>query len=89
MHGGDGQPQSRVQGENLLVIRGNESLARAYTVHVLDVYDHYRWRYLLAQFGTKDSWKGLQPNDRWQDRYFPAAGEKPDAELEFWLSATP
>jgi hypothetical protein len=52
------------------------------------VYDHYRWRYLLAQYGTKDSWQGLQPNDHWQDKYFPASGEKPDAELTFWLSAS-
>lgn len=84
-----GYKASYTNDENLLVIRGNESLARAYTVHVLDVYDHYRWRYLLAEYGTKDSWQGLQPNDKWQDRYFPAAGEKPDAELEFWLSAKP
>ncbi|MBN3762004.1 phospholipase D-like domain-containing protein [Burkholderia sp. Ac-20365] len=84
-----GYKASYTNDENLLVIRGNESLARAYTVHVLDVYDHYRWRYLLAEYGTKDSWQGLQPNDRWQDQYFPAGKGKPNAELDFWLSATP
>ncbi len=83
-----GYKASFTNDENFLVIRGNQSLARAYTVHVLDVYDHYRWRYLLAQYGTKDSWQGLQPNDHWQNRYFPALGEKPDAELAFWLSAS-
>jgi phosphatidylserine/phosphatidylglycerophosphate/cardiolipin synthase-like enzyme len=30
--------------ENLLIIRGNQSLAQAYAVHALDVYDHYRFR---------------------------------------------
>lgn len=35
--------------ENLLVLSGNNALAVAYAVHVLDVYDHYRWRYKLAQ----------------------------------------
>ncbi len=82
-----GYKASFTNDENLLIIEGNSSLAQAYTVHVLDVYDHYRWRYLLAQYGTKDSWQGLQPNDKWQDRYFPGKGGKADAELAFWLSA--
>ncbi|MDR6496311.1 phosphatidylserine/phosphatidylglycerophosphate/cardiolipin synthase-like enzyme [Paraburkholderia terricola] len=30
--------------ENLVIIHGNQSLAQAYAVHVLDVYDHYRFR---------------------------------------------
>jgi len=84
-----GYKASFTNDENLLIIRGNLSLAQAYTVHVLDVYDHYRWRYLLAQYGTKDSWQGLLPNDTWQDKYFPTeAGKQPDAETMFWLSAT-
>ncbi|WP_368623402.1 phospholipase D-like domain-containing protein [Paraburkholderia sp. BR13444] len=83
-----GYKASFTNDENLLIIRGNMSLAQAYTVHVLDVYDHYRWRYLLSQYGTKDSWQGLDPTDKWQDKYFPtASGKQPDAELMFWLSA--
>jgi phosphatidylserine/phosphatidylglycerophosphate/cardiolipin synthase-like enzyme len=35
--------------ENMLIISGNRNLAIAYAVHALDVYDHYRWRYKLAQ----------------------------------------
>ena len=30
--------------ENLLIIRGNRPLAEAYMTHVMDVYDHYRFR---------------------------------------------
>ncbi len=30
--------------ENLVIVRGNQALAQAYAVHVLDVYDHYRFR---------------------------------------------
>ena len=30
--------------ENLMIIRGNQPLAEAYMTHVLDVYDHYRFR---------------------------------------------
>jgi phosphatidylserine/phosphatidylglycerophosphate/cardiolipin synthase-like enzyme len=32
--------------ENLLIIRGNPKLAQAYMTHVLDVYEHYRFRAL-------------------------------------------
>lgn len=84
-----GYKASFTNDENFLIIKGNQSLAQAYAVHVLDVYDHYRWRYLLAQYGTKDSWKGLREDDTWQDRYFPQAGKPGDAELAFWLAANP
>ncbi|WP_147432253.1 phospholipase D-like domain-containing protein [Pararobbsia silviterrae] len=82
-----GNKASFTNDENLLIIEGNVSLASAYAVHVLDVYDHYRWRYLLAQHGTKDTWQGLQDNDAWQDKYFPAAGKPGNPELAFWLQA--
>jgi phosphatidylserine/phosphatidylglycerophosphate/cardiolipin synthase-like enzyme len=35
--------------ENLLIIRGNRSVAQAYAAHVLDVYEHYRWRWKIQQ----------------------------------------
>ncbi|MGF6780843.1 phospholipase D-like domain-containing protein [Paraburkholderia sp. GAS334] len=83
-----GNKASSTNDENLLIIEGNVSLACAYAVHVLDVYDHYRWRYLLAQHGTKDSWQGLHEDDSWQDTYFSAAGQPNNAELAFWLEAS-
>ncbi|WP_315744865.1 MULTISPECIES: phospholipase D-like domain-containing protein [unclassified Bradyrhizobium] len=71
--------------ENMLIIRGHRGLAEAYACHVLDLYDHYAWRWLLKQhpeiFG-----KPLQGNDSWQDRYIMGAEEK-SPELRFWLSA--
>jgi phosphatidylserine/phosphatidylglycerophosphate/cardiolipin synthase-like enzyme len=33
--------------ENLVIVRGNRAVAEAYAAHVLDVYEHYRWRYRL------------------------------------------
>ena len=70
--------------ENLLLIRGNRALAEAYAVHVMDVYDHYRWRFNLAQKGTAKAWWGLAATDQWQDKYF--AGDSPSTpELQFWL----
>ncbi|MGY3450376.1 phospholipase D-like domain-containing protein [Bradyrhizobium sp. USDA 4353] len=71
--------------ENMLIIRGHRGLSEAYACHVLDLYDHYAWRFLLKQhpdiFG-----KPLQGDDTWQDRYIKGAEEK-SPELRFWLSA--
>jgi phosphatidylserine/phosphatidylglycerophosphate/cardiolipin synthase-like enzyme len=44
--------------ENFLIIRGNRPLAAAYMVHVLDVYEHYRYRAL--QRDMKDKGKSLE-----------------------------
>lgn len=71
--------------ENMVIVRGHRGLAEAYACHVLDIYDHYAWRYWLKQkpdmFG-----KPLQPDDTWQERYIKGADEK-SPELRFWLSA--
>ena len=44
--------------ENLMIIRSNQTLAQAYMTHVLDVYDHYRFR--AREREEKN--KGLQPD---------------------------
>jgi phosphatidylserine/phosphatidylglycerophosphate/cardiolipin synthase-like enzyme len=68
--------------ENLLIIRGNQDLARAYAAHVMDVYDHYRWRFTLGKNGDR-AWTGLARDDGWQDKYFstPSAAAQ---EIDFW-----
>jgi phosphatidylserine/phosphatidylglycerophosphate/cardiolipin synthase-like enzyme len=71
--------------ENLLIIQGNKALAAAYTAHVMDVYDHYRWRFMLQQKGGT-AWNGLSSTDSWQDNYFKA-GLSAERELEFWMQA--
>ncbi|WP_165491119.1 phospholipase D-like domain-containing protein [Lichenihabitans psoromatis] len=55
--------------ENLLIVKGHKALAQAYMVHVMDIYDHYRFRYVIQQAG-KQAFSGLSPNDTWQDKYF-------------------
>jgi phosphatidylserine/phosphatidylglycerophosphate/cardiolipin synthase-like enzyme len=35
--------------ENMLIVRGDRAVAEAYAAHVLDVYEHYRWRWRLQQ----------------------------------------
>ena len=71
--------------ENMVIVRGHRGLAEAYACHVLDIYDHYAWRFLLKQhpdvFG-----RPLEPDDKWQERYIIGKDEK-SPELRFWLSA--
>lgn len=58
--------------ENMLIITGDKALAQAYAVHILDVYDHYRFRAVEAQLKKdgKKGWSGfLAVNDSWLDGY--------------------
>ncbi len=71
--------------ENMVIIRGHRGLAQAYACHVLDVYDHYAWRYWLHKFPDKFG-KPLREDDQWQDNYIEGAAEK-SPELRFWLSS--
>ena len=69
--------------ENMLIIRGNAALAQAYAMHVMDVFEHYRSRWISANNKSNDYDPAKDPN--WQLRYFDEA--KPSfAEREFWLS---
>ncbi|TMQ29231.1 MAG: hypothetical protein E6K70_26015 [Planctomycetota bacterium] len=76
---------SYANDENMIIVRGHQDLAAAYTTHVTDVYDHYRWRYWLQQSGTK-AWTGLVTTDAWQDGYF-GSGSAAAKEIDFWQSA--
>jgi phosphatidylserine/phosphatidylglycerophosphate/cardiolipin synthase-like enzyme len=80
-----GYKASYCNDENLLIIRGNQPLALSYTTHVMDVYDHYRWRFWVQKAGDK-AWTGLQTTPDWQDKYFQPANMAYQ-ELEFWMSA--
>ena len=77
---------SYANDENMLVLRGNRPLALAYTTHVLDIYDHYKFRAVLEQQTREIMLNGkpppkrptgkgfLQTTDGWQDPYI--SGEK-------------
>jgi phosphatidylserine/phosphatidylglycerophosphate/cardiolipin synthase-like enzyme len=85
---------SYANDENMLVLRGNKALALAYTTHVLDIYDHYKFRAVLEQQARDLMLKGkpkpkqptgkgfLQTTDKWQDPYI--AGEK-GQELAYFM----
>ena len=58
--------------ENMLIIDGDKELAAAYAVHILDVYDHYRFRAIETELQKKGKkgWSGfLSTKDDWQDGY--------------------
>jgi len=58
--------------ENMVIVTGNQELALAYAVHILDVYDHYRFRAIESELRRKGK-KGLSgfldTTDRWQNGY--------------------
>jgi phosphatidylserine/phosphatidylglycerophosphate/cardiolipin synthase-like enzyme len=90
-----GYKASYANDENMLIIKGNRALAAAYMVHVLDVYDHYKFRAILEQQayerlmgkpGQKPPvGKGiLETDDSWQDKYVKG---KPTREQSYFLNA--
>ena len=74
--------------ENLVIVEGNKSLAVAYATHVLDVYDHFSWRWNVKREGHKAANQKLSTTPKaWLDRYFDAKGDVKVAQLRFWMSA--
>jgi phosphatidylserine/phosphatidylglycerophosphate/cardiolipin synthase-like enzyme len=82
-----GNKASYSNDENLVIIKGNKLLAEAYLTHVIDVYDHYRWRFLLQQ-KHEAAFKNLDDTTSWQDKYFKP-GSAAKREVDFWMSAIP
>lgn len=79
-----GYKASYSNDENLLIIRGNQDLAQAYAVHVLDIYDHYRFRYMRQQQGKAGAFSGFLCNDpSWQEPYFTTSGR---VEMQNWIA---
>ena len=73
--------------ENLLMIEGNKNLAMAYATHVLDVYDHFAWRWTVNQGTSVDANLKTKPDD-WLSWYFDVQGNIKTAQLKFWMQAT-
>ena len=69
-----GYKASYQNDENLVIVRGHQRLAQAYAAHVLDVTNHFSWRYKLSQLARDDkleqAWGDLSEKDSWQNKYF-------------------
>ncbi|WP_342618221.1 phospholipase D-like domain-containing protein [Rhodoferax sp. GW822-FHT02A01] len=65
--------------EKLVIVRGHQRLAQAYAAHVLDVTNHFSWRYKLSQLQHDNkldqAWGDLSEKDTWQDKYFDHASD--------------
>lgn len=63
--------------ETMLAIRGNRRLAQAYFVHIMDVYSHFMWRYLVntgrgtfaGELSTTSAWQRKYLSGRAHDEY--------------------
>lgn len=69
--------------ENMLIIRGDRQVAQAYAAHVMDIFEHYRSRWIT--YNKKSSDYDPRKDPKWQERYFdnwrPAFAER-----LFWVS---
>jgi phosphatidylserine/phosphatidylglycerophosphate/cardiolipin synthase-like enzyme len=78
--------------ENLLIIRNNRAIAEAYAAHVLDVYEHFRWRWRLQQ-PIRDTFKKLKeehPDAKSADLWKQAVKEVgPRVIKEAWHTLVP
>jgi phosphatidylserine/phosphatidylglycerophosphate/cardiolipin synthase-like enzyme len=73
-----GYKASYANDENLTIVRGHRPLAEAYAAHVLDVFDHYKFRARQAEEDAptpgarrpaREPWDGfLHTDDAWQDK---------------------
>jgi phosphatidylserine/phosphatidylglycerophosphate/cardiolipin synthase-like enzyme len=78
--------------ENMIVVRKNRPVAEAYAAHVLDVYEHYRWRWKLQE-PIRDAFQKLRkthPKSRPADLWKQAVGEVgPTVITRAWHSLVP
>jgi len=75
--------------ENLVIVKGERALAEAYATHVLDIYDHFSWRWMVQQNEAMADASLKTKPDEWQSRYYNDDGTLKNAQLRFWLSALP
>ena len=74
--------------ENLVIVKGNKKLATAYTTHILDVYDHFSFRYFFKKDGNKSDAYLKDKPELWLDKYFDDQGKIKNAQLNFWMQAS-
>jgi phosphatidylserine/phosphatidylglycerophosphate/cardiolipin synthase-like enzyme len=83
-----GHKASYDNDENLVIIEGDKKLAVAYATHVLDVYDHFSWRYKVKRDGEQKAEQSLKTTpEKWLCQYFDDQGQLKTAQLKFWMQA--
>jgi phosphatidylserine/phosphatidylglycerophosphate/cardiolipin synthase-like enzyme len=83
-----GYSASYKNDENFLIIKNDKSIAQAYATHVLDIVNHFKWRYKLQDKLKKakaktlkekeavlaKQWHDLAEKDEWMNYYFDKNG---------------
>jgi phosphatidylserine/phosphatidylglycerophosphate/cardiolipin synthase-like enzyme len=80
--------------ENMILIKGNSDIAKAYSAHILDVVNHFKWRYKLQnqvkgkkgkqlEEALANSWSDLDETDKWMDYYYRKNGDLMREQLLF------
>jgi hypothetical protein len=65
-----GPKASSKNDDNLNIIENNSFLAQQYAVNILSVYDHFHWRYSLANSNKGSlAYKGLSTDPKWMESY--------------------
>jgi len=64
--------------ENLIVVQNNPGLVQAFALHVLDIFEHYRFRAVQADLeaAKKKRWDGfLSKDDQWLSKAMASGGK--------------
>lgn len=80
------RPASDANDENFLILRGVPGVFDTYGCELMRLYDHYRFRFHLAQSHKPESVAKpltLSPDDSWTDVYFTPGGMKNFDRLRF------
>jgi phosphatidylserine/phosphatidylglycerophosphate/cardiolipin synthase-like enzyme len=64
-----GYKASYENDENMVIVEGDRTFAAAYAVHLLDVYDHYKFRAWRRTLGKPKGEFGIDTDDKWLKPY--------------------
>jgi phosphatidylserine/phosphatidylglycerophosphate/cardiolipin synthase-like enzyme len=82
-----GLKASQKNDDNLVIVEGAGSLAAAYAVNIIAIFQTYRWNHYVALHAQTPNdpktWHGPEDVDTWQDGYLKGDSL---AELRFWLA---
>jgi phosphatidylserine/phosphatidylglycerophosphate/cardiolipin synthase-like enzyme len=80
-----GTKASRANDDNLVIVEGPgaRSLAIAYAVNIIAIFQEYRWRnYVALHASDPNAWHGLDDDDKWQTGHLAGGNVE---ELKFWV----
>jgi hypothetical protein len=73
--------------EVFVIVRSHQPLAQGHTTHVMDAYDHYRWRFTLQTTLIKDVRSTIR-RQAWQEKFY-AANRMARRESLMWTGHLP